>query len=221
MGTFGNSFSREIGKNTGKVVSNAVFGDKWSTPHRINSSVNIKVAEIKAVQAKADAEATIKKSKIEYDAQIDKIELEQEFEREKIEMEQEFQRQKMEAKLLKDIIKTSYSNDSNSNYQILTELWSLVQSHESESIKKAAVSKIEDGIFKMKQLGSNEESAFFENRLSEYKIKKLKDYNKKKLITTIFIILGVIIGIPVLYYLFKSQQESQHMIKHAFKKIFD
>lgn len=35
MGTFGTSFSREIGKNTGKWVSNKIFGDSWSTPHRI------------------------------------------------------------------------------------------------------------------------------------------------------------------------------------------
>lgn len=30
----GNSFKREIGKNTAKVVSNFVFGDHWSTPYR-------------------------------------------------------------------------------------------------------------------------------------------------------------------------------------------
>ena len=30
----GNSFKRELGKNTAKVVSNFVFGDNWSTPYR-------------------------------------------------------------------------------------------------------------------------------------------------------------------------------------------
>lgn len=30
----GNSFKRELGKNTAKVVSNFVFGDHWSTPYR-------------------------------------------------------------------------------------------------------------------------------------------------------------------------------------------
>ncbi len=34
-GIFGKSFKREVGKNTGKLVSNVLFGDKWSTPHRI------------------------------------------------------------------------------------------------------------------------------------------------------------------------------------------
>ena len=35
MGTFGNSFKRELGKNTAKVVSNVLFGDKFATPYRI------------------------------------------------------------------------------------------------------------------------------------------------------------------------------------------
>ncbi|MDM1368334.1 hypothetical protein HX052_10125 [Myroides marinus] len=35
MGTFGKSFSREIGKNTGKWVSNKLFGSGHSTPYRV------------------------------------------------------------------------------------------------------------------------------------------------------------------------------------------
>ena len=34
MGTFGNSLKRELGKNTGKFISNVVFGDMHSTPYR-------------------------------------------------------------------------------------------------------------------------------------------------------------------------------------------
>ncbi len=34
MGNFTNALIREIGKNTGKVASNIIFGDGWSTPHR-------------------------------------------------------------------------------------------------------------------------------------------------------------------------------------------
>ena len=45
MGLIGKSlqsgFGREIGKNTGKVVSNAIFGDKHSTPHRRITSYNV------------------------------------------------------------------------------------------------------------------------------------------------------------------------------------
>ena len=34
MGKLGNAFQREIGRNTGKFVSNLLFGDKHSTPYR-------------------------------------------------------------------------------------------------------------------------------------------------------------------------------------------
>ncbi|PIV50109.1 MAG: hypothetical protein COS19_05185, partial [Flavobacteriaceae bacterium CG02_land_8_20_14_3_00_34_13] len=34
MGIIENSFKRELGKNTGKMVSNMIFGDKHSTPYR-------------------------------------------------------------------------------------------------------------------------------------------------------------------------------------------
>ena len=193
MGTFGNSFSRELGRNTGKVVSNAVFGDKWSTPHRITSTV--KIAQIKAQQSKLEAEALKEKAEIEYDLQINKIKLEQKFEKEK-----------NEAKLLEDIIKTSFTNDSNNNYQVLTELWSLVQSHKSESIKKATISKIEDGIFKMKQIGSIDEANFFSQRLNNYNesIVKEKNIKKKKLIFQI--VGGVILFIIVVVFYIKMMK---------------
>lgn len=35
---FGNSFKRELGKNTAKTVSNWIFGDSWSTPYRRTGS---------------------------------------------------------------------------------------------------------------------------------------------------------------------------------------
>lgn len=35
MGVFFRSLGRELGKNTGKRLSNAIFGDKWSTPYRV------------------------------------------------------------------------------------------------------------------------------------------------------------------------------------------
>ena len=34
MSLFGKSFEREIGKNTGKWVSNVIFGDGHATPYR-------------------------------------------------------------------------------------------------------------------------------------------------------------------------------------------
>lgn len=35
MGAFFKSFWSQMGRSTGKRVSNAVFGDKWATPYRV------------------------------------------------------------------------------------------------------------------------------------------------------------------------------------------
>lgn len=35
MGAFFGSLFRELGRSTGKRISNALFGDKWSTPYRV------------------------------------------------------------------------------------------------------------------------------------------------------------------------------------------
>ena len=40
MGTFENSLKRELGKNTGKFISNVIFGDRHSTPYRRVRSSN-------------------------------------------------------------------------------------------------------------------------------------------------------------------------------------
>ena len=49
MGTIGNAFKREIGKNIGKTASNALFGDSWSTPYRRTNS--------RAAETRAEARA--------------------------------------------------------------------------------------------------------------------------------------------------------------------
>ena len=64
MGTFGNSFKRELGKNTGKFVSNIIFGDKHSTPYRHvgNHSHNVSP---RSSQTKSDARLTLAEAKAE------------------------------------------------------------------------------------------------------------------------------------------------------------
>ena len=61
-------FFREIGKNTGKWVSNKLFGDNWSTPYRFSNS-NTSLAkealkiEQKIEQKKADNQIEMQKLK--------------------------------------------------------------------------------------------------------------------------------------------------------------
>ena len=70
MGKFGDSFKREVGKNTGKFVSNLVFGDKHSTPYRRvdgggSSSVRAEAAQARAEAARLQAAALEEKTRAE------------------------------------------------------------------------------------------------------------------------------------------------------------
>lgn len=169
MGTFGKSISRELGKNTGKVISNAVFGDKWSTPYRsvnAGNSASVRSAEIRAEQQRTQINAQKKIAEIEYQSQMEKIKLEQKFEQ-----------QKTEDKLIEDIVSANLNTDKDSIFQILTELYSLSESTESEKIQKAAIEKINAGIFKLKQINATVEADYFEQ-----KIDQKKEIRDKKLI---------------------------------------
>ena len=69
MGSFENSLKRELGKNTGKFISNVIFGDRHSTPYRrvggsngeFISSADIKRAEIESRHQEAMARAEIER----------------------------------------------------------------------------------------------------------------------------------------------------------------
>ena len=47
MGIIENSFKRELGKNTAKVVSNLLFGDRHSTPSRRVESTRVQEVDAK------------------------------------------------------------------------------------------------------------------------------------------------------------------------------
>lgn len=63
MGRLGDSFTREVGKNTGKFVSNLIFGDKHSTPYRRVDNGRSEAAKIRAAAIESKAMADIQKQK--------------------------------------------------------------------------------------------------------------------------------------------------------------
>lgn len=74
MGKLGDSFKREVGKNTGKFVSNLVFGDKHSTPYRRvdgggSSSVRAEASQARAEAARIQAAALEEKTRAEIEKQ--------------------------------------------------------------------------------------------------------------------------------------------------------
>lgn len=61
-----NAFKREIGKNTGKAVSNFVFGDSHSTPYR----VKIQREKTKHIEKEAELNAQKELGNLEKDIQV-------------------------------------------------------------------------------------------------------------------------------------------------------
>lgn len=67
MGTFTNALIKEVGKNTGKVASNMIFGDGWSTPHRRVRSKSTPRVSARALAIEAQQELEHNRMKYERD----------------------------------------------------------------------------------------------------------------------------------------------------------
>lgn len=74
MRVFENSLKRELGKNTGKFISNVVFGDKHSTPYRQVGSVRQTAREerLRLAEARAKTEARIREQEACNRAEIER-----------------------------------------------------------------------------------------------------------------------------------------------------
>ncbi len=53
MGIFTKYLTRELGKNTGKWVSNALFGDEWATPYKLSVNEKTRAERLKLQQKTA------------------------------------------------------------------------------------------------------------------------------------------------------------------------
>ncbi|MBR6031532.1 MAG: hypothetical protein IKP36_06180 [Bacteroidaceae bacterium] len=71
MGKTFDSFKREIGKNTGKAVSNFFFGDSHATPYRRVGSSEVHQARAEAQQTRAYTERERVRAQIEKQEQDD------------------------------------------------------------------------------------------------------------------------------------------------------
>ena len=64
MGRISNALERELGKNTGKFISNLIFGDSHSTPYRrVDNEHRTTIAESRAEIARRNAEAQRKRQR--------------------------------------------------------------------------------------------------------------------------------------------------------------
>ena len=149
---FSKALGRELGKNTGKLISNKLFGDGHATPYRITAKVQ--AAEIRASGMKAQADALRAQANAELEKERMRINIEKERE---------------EGVLIQDIAKTFFSDDKDEVFQTIGALLSLAESHSSKKVKNAALSKVESGTLKLMQLGCANEVAFYEKKIKQIK----------------------------------------------------
>lgn len=214
MGNFGNSLGKELGKNTGRVISNVVFGDKWSTPKRVSATIT--VAKLRADEASLKAQAIKEKAEIEYNLEIDKIKL-----------EQSFLLQKEEDAILQNIIKIQFQSDENQIFNDLNELFAIYEGNNSEKIKKVSIEKIKVGLFKLSKLNAEEEFTFFSSKLKEkeeeilkFSIANQKKEDKLRNQKKIILICGFVL-ILVSIFMFFSTKEVEYIDYEGKKSLYD
>ena len=69
MSKFGDAFKRQVGRDTGKFVSNLIFGDKHSTPVRVTMRQEKNKLERKHWENELDLEKQRLRNKLELEKQ--------------------------------------------------------------------------------------------------------------------------------------------------------
>lgn len=99
MGAFGNSLKRELGKNTGKFISNVVFGDMHSTPYRRVDARRKAVSEARI----AEAEARRRVEEVKKEAKLEEARMRLEEAHERAELERKNQLYAIDSAVIKNI----------------------------------------------------------------------------------------------------------------------
>jgi len=145
--TFGSSFKRELGKNTGRFVSNKVFGDGHASKHKIIHDG--KIARANAAESKAAA--TEMKAEAEYERQ-----------------QQETLREKQSM-----INQIRFGSDVDEITHALDELLIIYKSDDDDDIKSAARAKAKTGIIKLNSLGEIDLAKHYKKQLPNPALRNL------------------------------------------------
>lgn len=179
MGVGTTWFKREIGKNTGKFVSNKLFGDKWSTPHKVI------IAKETAKIEKQNSQELIKTEfkKLEIERKSSEQSIKTEFKKLEIVTKRNEIQQKGTLNEKKEFILTKmFSNDKDEifdfgNY-LITEIKSIGWSEKDEnahlnSFSDVCLNKLGQCKIKLDSLGAIFESEHFEKEIKKLNNKKL------------------------------------------------
>ena len=175
MGTFGKSFSRELGKNTGKWASTKLFGDKHATPHRI-----IYKSEAGGRGSSGSAAAQPKQPGLlggigkgvgdMMGGTMSMMQAELKKEQEEKALKREEKAKKEEK--LEDLSSFSVGDTPEVICENLNYLASTAKAQKDKNVRSVCIEKIEFGIMKLSSSGAQAEAAFFQKKLDELKTKK-------------------------------------------------
>ena len=148
-GTLGKALEREIGKNTGKFISNKVFGDEWATPRKliIQQEKEQRREEREAIRQQKEYDREIRRQEREEERQLreeQKAELRREIEerrQEKADIKAQEKAEKEYQKQLKEDEKQAKLDEIEDNQEEVKIFNDYLQS--IQSIHKMQVEKIE------------------------------------------------------------------------------
>ena len=213
MGSFGNSLKRELGKNTGKFISNVVFGDMHSTPYRRVDARRKAAREARL----AEAEARRRVEEVKKEAKLEEARMRLEEAHERAELERKNQLYAIDGAVIKNIdILNSRPIPSNKTelLQMLSELSVLLKankwqtnSDEAEIRNKytdALLEKYTHCIRELEIMDANEPRLkYYQGVASKAKrqrfIKKYHFWLVMLLILLMFVAYGIITILPDLY----------------------
>jgi hypothetical protein len=180
MGTGTNWFKRELGKNTGKFVSNKIFGDKWSTPNKV-------------IIAKENAKIEKQNSQDLIKTEVKKLEIETK------------RTQIQQIGSLNDkkefILTKTFSSDKDEIYDfgnyLITEIKSTGWSDKEDnahlnSFSDVCLNKLNQCKIKLDSIGATVESEYLEKEIKNLKNKRLFQKYYKYAIMLLLGIVGVI-----------------------------
>ena len=169
MGKFGDSFKKQLGRDTGRFVSNLLFGDKHAAPVRVSSRETKKQIE----RERMEAEAQIERERMEAEARLNQqrlaaeCELEQQRRRDQYNLERQQLAQQAEAATqakIEEIAAVDFPDDSAGIIKLLDQ-WEVIllstgadaNNALSKKYHKALAHKYQQGIERLRWLGLDEQ----------------------------------------------------------------
>jgi hypothetical protein len=154
---FGKALGRELGKNTGKLISNKLFGNGHATPYRVTGRAQ--AAQIKADAVNAQAEALKAQANAQFKA-----------EKMRVLQERKQENKAREISAVGEIAKFEFSENPKEISSQLNQIISLINGEKSRTVLKAGMEKIDFGILNLR-VHDSAQADYFEEKLKKLKFR--------------------------------------------------